>query len=61
MGLSTETAAAAALAAKLAALGARIREVPIRYQPRSYEEGKKIKLFDAVQAVWVMLRARLES
>lgn len=49
------------MTAKLAALGARIREVPIRYEPRSYEEGKKIKLFDAVQAVWVMLRARLES
>ena len=49
------------ITAKLAALGARIREVPVRYEPRSYEEGKKIKFMDAVQAVWVMLRSRLES
>ncbi len=49
------------MTAKLAALGARVREVPIRYKPRSYEEGKKIKWKDALQAVWVVLRARLES
>lgn len=49
------------MTAQLAALGARIREVPIRYNPRSYAEGKKIKWKDAVRALWVILRARVES
>ncbi len=36
----------------------RVYEVPISYHGRTYEEGKKIGLKDAVQAVWVMIRAR---
>ena len=36
----------------------RIYEVAISYHGRTYEEGKKIGLKDAFQAVWVMLRAR---
>jgi glycosyltransferase involved in cell wall biosynthesis len=38
--------------------GLRIYEVPISYHGRTYEEGKKIGLKDAFQAVWVMIRAR---
>ena len=38
--------------------GLRIYEVPISYYGRTYEEGKKIGLKDAFQAVWVIFRAR---
>lgn len=36
----------------------RIVEVPITYQPRSYAQGKKIRLKDAFHALAVMLQAR---
>jgi hypothetical protein len=41
---------------KTSRLGARIYEVPISYRGRTYEEGKKIGLRDAFQAVWTLLR-----
>jgi len=41
---------------KLAKRHARIFEVPIRYLPRSYEEGKKIRARDAILAFAAMLR-----
>jgi glycosyltransferase involved in cell wall biosynthesis len=41
---------------KVARMRARIYEVPISYHGRTYEEGKKIGLKDAVKAVWVLLR-----
>ena len=37
-------------------LGARIYEVPISYNGRTYAEGKKIGLKDGFQAVWVILK-----
>lgn len=40
---------------KLAKRRARIFEVPIRYLPRSYEEGKKIRARDGVRAILAML------
>lgn len=47
---------------KVARLGARIFEVPISYNGRTYAEGKKVGFKDAVQAVWVILRyARWEA
>jgi glycosyltransferase involved in cell wall biosynthesis len=42
--------------AKLARLKCRIREVPIRYQARSYAEGKKIGIRDLFNAVWCIVR-----
>jgi glycosyltransferase involved in cell wall biosynthesis len=36
----------------------RIFEVPITFNPRDYEEGKKIKLLDAFSAVWTLLKYR---
>lgn len=36
----------------------RIFEVPISFNPRDYSEGKKIKLKDAFEAVWTLLRYR---
>ncbi len=41
---------------KVARMRARIFEVPISYSGRTYEEGKKIGLKDAFQAVWVILK-----
>lgn len=41
---------------KVSRLGARIYEVPISYHGRTYAEGKKIGLKDAIQAVVVLLR-----
>ncbi len=41
---------------KVARLRARIYEVPISYHGRTYDEGKKIGLKDAFQAVWTILR-----
>lgn len=44
------------ITAKLAARGARIFEVPIRYAGRTYQEGKKIRFRHAVTAVLAILR-----
>jgi len=44
--------------ARVARRGFRIREVPIRYSPRSRAEGKKIRMKDWFEAVAVLLRQR---
>jgi glycosyltransferase involved in cell wall biosynthesis len=41
---------------KVARMCVRIYEVPISYNGRTYEEGKKIGLKDAFQAVWTILK-----
>jgi glycosyltransferase involved in cell wall biosynthesis len=41
---------------KVARMRARIYEVPISYNGRTYAEGKKIGLKDAFQAVWTILK-----
>jgi glycosyltransferase involved in cell wall biosynthesis len=41
---------------KISRLGARVYEVPISYNGRTYAEGKKIGLKDAFQAVWTILK-----
>ncbi len=41
---------------KLAKRQARIFEVPISYEGRTYEDGKKVGLRDAFEAVWVIFR-----
>jgi glycosyltransferase involved in cell wall biosynthesis len=41
---------------KVARMRARVWEVPISYAGRTYEEGKKIGLKDAVKAVWALLK-----
>jgi hypothetical protein len=45
--------------AKLRRLGVSIHEVPISYQPRSVEEGKKIRYSDGFHALWTLVRYRL--
>jgi len=46
------------LTAKLAAAGARVQEVPIRYAGRGRAEGKKIGFADGLRAIWCILRYR---
>ena len=42
--------------AKIAKLGISIPELPISYYPRKIEEGKKIKWYDGIEALWVLLK-----
>jgi hypothetical protein len=44
--------------AKLSRMGERIAEVPISYQPRSAQEGKKIRHSDGWLAIWTLIRYR---
>jgi SAM-dependent methyltransferase len=46
---------------KIARLGCRIYEVPIGYEGRTHEEGKKIGLLDALTGTLAMIRAWLSS
>jgi glycosyltransferase involved in cell wall biosynthesis len=46
------------ITAKILKRKARVFEVPISFNPREYEEGKKIGLGDAFQAVWALLKYR---
>jgi glycosyltransferase involved in cell wall biosynthesis len=43
------------LTASIARLGLRIREVPISYHGRTYEEGKKIGVRDGIAALWYIV------
>ena len=45
--------------AKLLRAGCEIREVPISYNPRTSEEGKKIGWRDGLTALWTLLKYRL--
>jgi len=44
--------------AKILKKNVRIFEVPISFNPRDYDEGKKIKLHDAFEAIWALLKYR---
>jgi len=46
------------ITAKIFKRGYRVYEVPITYDGRSYEEGKKIGWKDGIVALWVLLRHR---
>jgi dolichol-phosphate mannosyltransferase len=45
--------------AKAWRMGYRIHEVPIKYDPRDMSEGKKIRAWHGIQAIWVLLKYRL--
>ena len=49
------------ITAKIFKRGYRVYEVPITYDGRSYEEGKKIGWKDGVVALWVLLRYRFSD
>lgn len=44
--------------AKILKRNFRIFEVPISFNPRDYEEGKKIGLSDAFEAIWALIKYR---
>lgn len=46
----------AEITAKLSKLGYRIYEVPIHYCPRGFDEGKKIRFKDGIDALWILLK-----
>lgn len=47
------------ITAKIAKRGYRIYEVPISYYGREYHEGKKITGWDAIPAIWTLLKYRV--
>lgn len=44
------------ITARVAKEKVRIHEVPIRYQGRTYAEGKKVRWFDGLEAMWSIVR-----
>ncbi len=46
------------LTAKILKRKYRIFEVPVTFNPRDYEEGKKIGLSDAFEAIWALIKYR---
>jgi len=49
------------LTARLLQAGYTIHEIPVRYLPRTFKEGKKVRPRDGLRALWVLLRIRLEG
>jgi glycosyltransferase involved in cell wall biosynthesis len=47
------------LTARLLRAGRRIVEVPISYNPRSADEGKKMRFVDGVDAIYTLIKCRL--
>jgi glycosyltransferase involved in cell wall biosynthesis len=47
------------ITAKFLRLGYKIKSIPISYQPRSFEEGKKISWYDGIKAVYYLLKYRI--
>ena len=46
------------LTARLLRAGRRIQEVPISYNPRTADEGKKMRFIDGVDAIYTLLKCR---
>ena len=46
---------------KILRLGFEIKEVPIHYHPRSYEDGKKIRIRDGFKMLWVIIKWRFRK
>ncbi|MDR1357684.1 MAG: glycosyltransferase family 2 protein [Tannerellaceae bacterium] len=44
--------------AKVSKLGYKIKELPICYYPRTVGQGKKIRWYDGIEAIWVLLKYR---
>ena len=47
------------MTSKILKKGIKIKEFPIKYNPRTAEEGKKIKKSDGIKALWTLIRNRL--
>ncbi|MCP4632587.1 MAG: glycosyltransferase family 2 protein [candidate division Zixibacteria bacterium] len=46
------------ITAKLLKSGYKIKEVPIKYYPRTTQEGKKINMGDGFKAIWTLIKYR---
>lgn len=46
---------------KILRMGVKIKEAPIHYYPRSYEEGKKIKAKDGLKILWAIVKWRFKG
>ncbi|HPQ41812.1 MAG TPA: glycosyltransferase family 2 protein, partial [bacterium] len=46
---------------KILKRGIKIYEIPIQYNPRSLEEGKKIRWTDGLIALWTLLKIRISG
>lgn len=46
------------LVCKLLRKGYPLKEVPIHYYPRSYEEGKKVRALDGLKSLWTIIKWR---
>lgn len=44
--------------AKVSKMGYKIKELPMNYYPRSFEEGKKMNWRDGLKALWVLIKFR---
>ena len=51
----------AELTGKLLQAGHTVTEVPVRYAPRTFREGKKVRPKDGLTALWVLARIRLQG
>ena len=47
--------------AKVLKAGYKIVEVPISYNPRTYEEGKKINYKDGFEAIWTLIKYKFQN
>lgn len=47
--------------AKILKKNIKIYEVPISYNPRSYDEGKKINWIDGLEAIWTLIKYRIKN
>lgn len=48
----------AEITAKILKSGYKIKEVAISYFPRSYKEGKKIRIRDGLKSIWIIIKNR---
>lgn len=48
------------LVCKLLRKGYSLKEIPIHYYPRSYEEGKKVKASDGLKGLWTIIKWRFK-
>jgi glycosyltransferase involved in cell wall biosynthesis len=44
--------------AKVSKMGYKIKELPMNYYPRSFDEGKKMNWRDGIKALWVLVKYR---
>jgi dolichol-phosphate mannosyltransferase len=49
------------ITAQLLLAGYGIHQVPVRYAPRTAEEGKRMSWVDGIEAIYALLRCRLEG